>query len=475
MLHKGGIFIRLLPNIKFQKREIMPSFSEILSSPTVFADRNVLSPHYVPDMLPFREKEIEKVMVAVAPALADSRPRNLFIYGKTGTGKTCTVRHVMGKFEKHAKDEGKGKASWHYINCRMYNSRYRVIQKIAKDFIPELDKSGFGISTLYEKYFEYVSSGHLRSIVVLDEVDMVRDLDELMYTLTRMNDELSGGSVSIIGITNKLSFKDDLGQRSKSSLCETEMMFASYTPSQLSSILTDRAKHGFKAGVVDEGAINLSAAIVTQDTGDVRYALKLLLRAGEIADEKKLPRITDKEVELARRSVDADLATEAICTLPAHQQLVLLSVCNLTIEGGKYQKLGKQSMMSPWSGEEAQGQNAKPAQHAPANNEDNEPYLLSGEVYEEYTRLCRHYRKQKRSARWYREYLNDLEMFGLIVTVESGRGIRGHTRLIKVGYSATQMKSSIEKSLSIAEGKDDDETVASKLTGMHMKGREENA
>jgi len=355
----------------------------------------------------------------------------------------------------------------------MYNSRYRVIQKIAKDFIPELDKSGFGISTLYEKYFEYVQDGHLRSIVVLDEVDMVRDLDELMYTLTRMNDELPGGSVSIIGITNKLSFKDDLGQRSKSSLCETEMMYSSYTPSQLSAILSDRAKKGFKPGVVDEGAINLSAAIVTQDTGDVRYALKLLLRAGEIADEKKLPRITDKEVELARRSVDADLATEAIATLPAHQQLVLLSVCNLTIEGGKYQKLGKQSMMSPWSGEEAQAANAKAAPHAPPNNEDNEPYLLSGEVYEEYTRLCRHYKKQKRSARWYREYLNDLEMFGLIVTVESGRGIRGHTRLIKVGYSATQMKSSIEKSFSIVEGKDDDEAIASKLTGMHMRGKEE--
>ena len=40
------------------------------------------------------------------------------------------------------------------------------------------------------------------------------------------------------------------------------------------------------------------------------------------------------------------------------------------------------------------------------------------------------------TARWYREYLNDLEMLGLITTVESGRGMRGHTRLIRPGYSA---------------------------------------
>ena len=68
-----------------------PSFSEILSKPTVFADRNVLSPHYVPETLPFREKEIQKIMEGVSPALKGERPRNMFLYGKTGTGKTLTT------------------------------------------------------------------------------------------------------------------------------------------------------------------------------------------------------------------------------------------------------------------------------------------------------------------------------------------------------------------------------------------------
>jgi len=371
----------------------MATFSEILSAPSVFANRNVLSPHYVPGLLPFREREIERVMVTVAPALAGERVHNMFIYGKTGTGKTCTARHVMGKFESHARETGEPQACWNYVNCRMYNSRYRVIQKLAKDFMPELDKSGFGISSLYEKYFGYIKEGGLRNVVVLDEVDMVRDLDELIYTLTRMNDELAAGSVSIIGITNKLSFKDELGQRSKSSLCETEIVFAPYTPMQLGAILRQRAEEGFKAGCADESALNLAAAIAANETGDARYALKLLLRAGEIADERKLQKITDSEVELARRSVDADLATEAIVTLPVHQQLVLLSVCNLTNEGGKYRKLGTQGLISPWSGEEAQ---KKPAQMA----EEGEPYLLSGEVYEEYSKLCRQYKRAKRSARW---------------------------------------------------------------------------
>ncbi|GEM_PF-128213 len=495
----------------------MPTFSEILSSPSVFANRNVLSPHYLPDMLPFREREVEKVMVTVAPALADNRAHNLFIYGKTGTGKTCTVRNVMRKFEAHEAAK-RGKARWAYVNCRMYNSRYRAIQKIAKDFLPGLDKSGFGINTIYEKFFEYVKDGKLRMIVVLDEVDMVRDLDELLYTLTRMNDELSSGSVSIIGITNRLSFKDELDQRSKSSLCETEVVFAPYTPPQLSAILSARCKEGFGDGAVDEAAVNLAAAIAAAETGDARYALKLLLKAGEYADERKISRITDKEVEQARKNVDADLATEAIMTLPSHQQLVLLGVCNLTLEGRKYQKLGgKQAnlgdggaysasghgggagysglthsggasgqLSAGYSGQGNGGGRADSghggragysgnANENAAANDENDPYLLSGEVYEEYARLCRTHRKPKRSARWYREYLNDLEMLGLIVTVESGRGMRGHTRLIKAGYSPEQMRSAIMKGMSIIEARDDEDVAAGQKSTLVPSLQDEQA
>ncbi|MFH0927625.1 MAG: AAA family ATPase [Candidatus Micrarchaeota archaeon] len=390
----------------------MPSFDEILSSPSVFEKRNVLSPHFVPDVLPFREKEVEKVMVAVAPALAEERPRNLFIYGKTGTGKTCTVRMVMREFTQKKPD-----APTVYINCRMYNSRYRVIQKIAKEFIPELDKSGFGLSHFYEKLIEYAQGGARRVIVTLDEVDMVKDLDELIYTLTRMNDEINAGSITIVGITNRLSFKDALDPRSKSSLCETEMVFTPYTPIQLRAILEQRVHDGFKEGMVHESAINLAAAIAAQETGDARYALKLLLKAGEYADEKKIGVLTDKEVEQARRNVDVDLATETIATLPTHQQIVLLSVCNLALRDGNYRRL--------------------------TNGEQAEKTLMSGEVYEEYSKVCRQFRKPKRSARWYREYLNDLEMLGLITTLESGRGMRGHTRLIRPGYEPEQMRSII--------------------------------
>ena len=403
----------------------MPSFSEILSKPSVFADRNVLSPHYIPGILPFRDKEIGKIMSAVSPALKGERPRNIFIYGKTGTGKTASVKHVAAKFESHSVAT---KAKTCYVNCRMYNSRYRVIQKITKEILPSLDSMGFGLAMLYEKMMEAVLSSGIYLIVVLDEVDMVKDLDDLLYTLTRANDELKSGGISIIGISNKLTFKDTLDPRSRSSLCENEMVFAPYTANQLAAIIEQRVKMGFKPHAVDESAVNLAAALTASETGDARYALKLLMKSGEIADDRGIKKISDKEVEAARHAADTEVAFEAISTLPDHQQLVLLSVANLAIDKGKNTRLTSGSA------------------------EEDDSYLTSGEVYEEYCKAARKFRKPRRSARWYREYLNDLEMLGLITTVESGAGMRGRTRLIRIGHPATDVKKIVEKNFSIIEG-----------------------
>ncbi len=384
----------------------------------IFRDRNVLSPHYVPEELPFRDKELGEITRTFLPASKGQKPCNLFIYGKTGTGKTCSVRRAMESIS--------GTASVTYINCRIYNSRYRIMQKILKQFVPELDKSGFGLPFLYEKMIEVMNKG-TQLVIVLDEVDMVKDLDELVYTLTRSNDETKAksGGVSIIGISNKVSFKNELDPRSKSSLYESEMIFAPYTAPQLQQILRRRAQLGMSEGAADESAINLAAAIAAQETGDARYALKLFEKAGEIAERSGKRRITDAEVEAARKKVDIDLAAETVNTLPENHQLVLYAIAKLTLGGSKYSKL---------------------------ELENETGFLISGEVYEEYERAARQMGRRARSSRWFKEYLSDLETLGLITLTLSGRGLRGHTTLIKLGYDAKGMLALMGKKLGLAAG-----------------------
>jgi cell division control protein 6 len=393
----------------------MTSFDKILSEKSIFRDVTVLSPHYVPRDLPFREQQLHEIMSVLSPALKGQKPRNLIIYGKTGTGKTCTTKRVMEEFIRSVKEK---KASMHYVNCRIYNSRYRILQKILKAYMPELEKAGFGLPFLYEKLIEIASAGE-QVVIVLDEVDMVKDLDELVYTLTRSNDEVKGGGVSMIGISNKLSFKDSLDPRSKSSLYETEMIFQPYSAEQLKRILGQRVDEGFTVGVVDSSAVNLAAAITSQESGDARYALKLLNKAGEIVQQEGRSKVTDEDVEAARNKVELDLTLETINTLPEMHQLVLYAIANLSKEGSKYGRL---------EGLER-------------------GFLFSGEVYEEYEKACKSARKRPRSSRWYKEYLNDLEMLGLIITTPSGKGVRGQTTLIRIGPSPESVMNILKRNL----------------------------
>ncbi len=379
----------------------MTSFEKFLGSGSIFKNVSVLSPHYIPKTLYYREKQIDDIMSYLAPSLKNQKARNILIYGKTGTGKTCSIKKIIGEFEKV-----QSKAKMHYLNCRIYNSKYRVLQKIMKDYWPELEKAGFGLPFIYEKLLETLRQGNY-IIVVLDEIDMVKDLDDLVYTLTRANDEVATGGITIIGVSNKLSFKENLDPRSRSSLNEVEIVFPPYTSEQLQKILEQRVEEGFQPDVVRQSAINLAAAITAQESGDARYALKLLMRAGEIAEERKKNGVEDVDVEEARKRVEVDLIAETVNTLPEMHKITLYAIAKLSLNGSRY--------------------------YARLDGV-NDGFLMSGEVYEEYGICCRQLRKKPRSLRWYREYLNDLEMLGLVLTAPSSKGIRGQTTLIKLGH-----------------------------------------
>ena len=65
--------------------------------------------------------------------------------------------------------------------------------------------------------------------------------------------------------------------------------------------------------------------------------------------------------------------------------------------------------------------------------------------YEKYGELCKKWSITPRSARWFREYLNELDMMGLITTMISGKGVRGNTRLIRLAFPKEKVKSALQK------------------------------
>ena len=62
-----------------------------------------MRPTYMPQTLPHREKEIGNLASVLVPALREETPSNVFIYGKTGTGKTAVTKFVGQELLKKAR------------------------------------------------------------------------------------------------------------------------------------------------------------------------------------------------------------------------------------------------------------------------------------------------------------------------------------------------------------------------------------
>src|SRR5690606_6057339 len=178
-------------------------------------------------------------------------------------------------------------------NCEVIDTQYRVLAQISKTLLGEdetpSDKSrthipmtGWPTDQVYQELKNQLENMGGVLIIVLDEIDKLvkKSGDETLYNLSRINSDLKKSKVSMIGISNDLSFKDFLDPRVLSSLSEEELVFPPYNALQLCDILQQRADGAFVTEALDDGVIPLCAALAAQEHGDARRALDLLRISG---------------------------------------------------------------------------------------------------------------------------------------------------------------------------------------------------
>jgi len=317
-------------------------FIKYLSNNRIFRDREVLRHSYRPQILPHRQPQIDTVASILAPSLRNETPSNILIYGKTGTGKTASVRYVGSELEKASSKMGTTCRIVH-LNCEVIDTQYRVLAQIAKciddgmdDAASDKTKShipmtGWPTDQVYAELKNQLDAGGGVLVIVLDEIDKLvkKSGDDTLYNLTRINSDLKNSKVSIIGISNDLSFKDFLDPRVLSSLSEEEIVFPPYNAPQLVDILTQRATGAFLDGAIAEGVIPLCAALAAQEHGDARRALDLLRISGELADRDESKQVGEEHVKQAQAKIETDSMIECIATLPTQSKLILFSMLTL--------------------------------------------------------------------------------------------------------------------------------------------------
>ena len=379
-----------------------------MKSEGLFVNREVMRPTYMPEILPHREKEINDLASVLVPALRGETPSNVFIYGKTGTGKTAVAKFVGKELLKKGKETGRN-VSFIYINCEVVDTQYRLLQNIANHFIHDwqdhIPFTGWPTDEVYTKVRRMMDNEAGVTVIVLDEVDKLKG-DEALYNLSRMNSDLDHARVSVIGISNDLKFTDFLDPRVKSSLGEENMIFSPYDAGQLQDILKFRVDDALKPDTLNDEVIPLCAALAAQEHGDARRALDLLRVASELAERSNAPRITVHHVRLAQNKIEIDRITEVVRTLPNQSKLVLFSI--LLIEK-QNKKAGITQVMT------------------------------TGEVYEIYKEFCRKARYDCLTQRRITDLISELDMLGIITARVISKGRYGRTREIRIPSSSNDL------------------------------------
>jgi len=400
-------------------------FKTLLRSSNIFINKEVLRHSYVPDILPHREGKIEEMASILVPALKGETPSNVFIYGKTGTGKTAVTRYVGKQLSRKGRELNRT-THFIYINGEIVDTQYRVLQNISNHFIEDWSEripfTGWPTDEVYAKLVRRIDKTKGVVVIVLDEVDKLKG-DEVLYTLSRMNNDLKIAKTSIIGISNDLKFTEFLDPRVKSSLGEENMIFPPYTADQLEHILGERAVLAFKSDAMAEAVIPLCAALAAQEHGDARRALDLLQVSAELADRAGEQKIREKHVRMAVNKIEIDRVKEVIRTLPAQSKLVLMAAV-----------LGNQIFDMPPN---------------------------TGDLYNVYKQLCPKAGMDVLTQRRIADLISELDMLGIITARVISKGRYGRSKEIT-------MATPIEKIVEILSDDDILPDMAD-LTGLRVK------
>ncbi|GEM_PF-182913 len=289
----------------------------------LFKDESVLYPEFLPDVLPHREREIEELALALRPASEGKRPRNVFVFGPPGTGKTASVRFVLKQLEEYS-----GRAKGVVLNCFEANSRHAVLSELAARFGAIVPRRGVGSDETLGEWVSSLQKKKLLPIVVLDEADQLLSTEDgsaLLYDLLRLP-EKHGIGIGVIAISNDSELLSNLDDRVKSSLSPSILSFGAYAPVQLKQILLERASNAFFPNAVSADALDVMAGHAAKLGGDCRVGIECLLASGRLAENENAEQLLSSHVQRVFGKIDQVSLEKRLIYLNSNERELLRTI-----------------------------------------------------------------------------------------------------------------------------------------------------
>ena len=388
----------------------------------IIKNPNVLRHDYIPDRILHRDKQQELVTQALLPLYKKSIPPNLLVYGKPGTGKTLVIKKVLTQIQNRV-DKNSHQIKIATTNAKDQSNLYNVLVDLGRQLGLKskkttndklwLPSTGLSISEVFNRILYSIEKNKINTVFLIDEIDHLAKLidktgKDILYSITRANLKLKNGSLSLIGISNDIRFKEQLDPRVISTLSEEELVFPAYVTNEIKEILEDRIPLAFEENSVSSGALNLCASMACREHGDARRAIKLLDVAAKTAELNQDVSITDEHVRLAAQKIEIDKEAQQLNAFSLHEKLLVIVIMK-------------------------------------------SPNISTGDVYSAYKSLCKITHQNTLTQRRTTQMLNEIELSGLISGKMIHQGIHGNTKKFNLTVSSDLVKNTLKSNETLVD------------------------
>jgi len=363
-------------------------------SSAIIKDGKKLSFEYVPDKLVHREEQMRRLETLFRPMVTDGISCSAFLTGSVGTGKTATAKRFCDDLLKYCAVNGK-LMDLVFVNCRIRNTAHGVLLHIVRNFDPGFPDRGFSADEMLRSLKKHTETKSRPLVLVLDEVDIILkgNNSDLIYQLSRLTEELQGGSsVSLIMISQE-PVSEMLDHASMSSFKRANTIkFEKYTKNELKDIVLTRANEALMPGVMDVDVADLLADI-GKVYGDARLVIEMLEKAAAIAEENRDGKLTADDVRSANAMIYSNVSENKLATLDMKRKLALLAIAR-AIKG--------------------------------------EPYISITRAEKTYEVVCEEYGQTARKHTQFWTYVQDMEKMNLLDTVVKSEVDGGRVTYISI-------------------------------------------
>ena len=383
----------------------------------MFKDETKLDINYVPRRLPHREKEHRLLMEFFSFLLSypERMTQRVIITGDVGTGKTALAQRFGGDITLEAGKRGL-KLRYIHVNCREYRGKlFLILQHALTVFRPTFPSRGYSTEEVLSTLMQVLDEENTHVILCLDEFDTLieKEGSETVYSLTRIQEMRTGKPqrISLLCILRSLRAIEGLDASARSTLQRNVISLERYDKTQLKTILNDRVPLAFENGTVAEEVVDLIAELAVSESGNARFAIELLWRAGKYADVEDADEVQPECVRKAVSSIIPTLRKSELTSLGRHERLFLLGATRIFKDRQK-------------------------------------AYASLSEVERAYAVVCEEYNEKPNSHTQLWNYVQLLSTLSIIKTEVTQTGTRGRTTRISLpAVSAAELELELVASL----------------------------